>query len=312
MEQSGVERRLTVILAADVVGYSRLMAADEAGTHAHLKALRRELIDPRVAAHQGRIVKLMGDGALVEFASVVDAVQCAVEIQRAVAEREAGVADERRIRFRIGVNLGDVIIEDDDIYGDGVNVAARLEGLAEPGGIVISGTVFDHARNKAQAGFRFLGRQQIKNIPEPVRAYRVLLDPEAVGTVLDDEAPAAASRWRWPAVAAAAVAVIAVVSGLAGWVWQSNRPTSAVGLPNADELSIAVLPFRQPEWIGRARVFQRWDQRGHHHRPFQDLRPARDRPQLELQVQGPIGRPPAGRGRPWRPLCAGRERAQSR
>jgi adenylate cyclase len=232
-----------VILAADVVGYSRLMAADEAGTHAHLKALRRELIDPRVAAHQGRIVKLMGDGALVEFASVVDAVQCAVEIQRAVAEREAGVADERRIRFRIGVNLGDVIIEDDDIYGDGVNVAARLEGLAEPGGIVISGTVFDHARNKAQAGFRFLGRQQIKNIPEPVRAYRVLLDPEAVGTVLDDEAPAAASRWRWPAVAAAGVAVIAVVSGLAGWVWQSNRPTSAVGLPNADELSIAVLPF---------------------------------------------------------------------
>ena len=128
-------RRLAAILAADVVGYSRLMAADEAGTHARLKALRQELIEPAIAAHHGRIVKLMGDGALVEFASVVDAVQCAVEIQRGVAERNAGVPDDQRIEFRIGINLGDVIVEGDDIYGDGVNIAARLEGLAEPGGI---------------------------------------------------------------------------------------------------------------------------------------------------------------------------------
>jgi adenylate cyclase len=233
-------------LAADVVGYSRLMAADEAGTHARLKALRKQFIEPTISAHHGRTVKLMGDGALVEFASVVDAVQCAVEIQRAMAERETDVADDQRIRFRVGVNLGDVIIEDDDIYGDGVNIAARLEGLAEPGGIVISGTAFDHARNKAQAGFRFLGRQQVKNIPERVRAYQVLLDPAAVGTVIEDEVvPAAPARWRWPAMAAFAVAVIAMTAGLFGWRWLSGEPPSLanMGLPKSDELSIAVLPF---------------------------------------------------------------------
>jgi adenylate cyclase len=243
LEQAGVERRLAAILAADVVGYSRLMAADEAGTHARLKALRKQFIEPTIAAHHGRTVKLMGDGALVEFASVVDAVQCAVEIQRAMAERETDVAEDQRIRFRVGINLGDVIIEGDDIYGDGVNIAARLEGLAEPGGIVISGTAFDHARSKAQAGFRFLGRQQVKNIPEPVRAYQVLLDPKAVGTGIDDEAPAAPSRWRWPAVAAASVAVIAVMSGFGAWLWLSDKPTSVVGLSQADQRSIAVLPF---------------------------------------------------------------------
>jgi TolB-like protein/class 3 adenylate cyclase/Tfp pilus assembly protein PilF len=239
----GVERRLAAILAADVVGYSRLMAADEAGTHAHLKALRRELIDPAIAAHHGRTVKLMGDGALVEFASVVDAVQCAVAIQRAMAERERDVAEDHRIRFRVGINLGDVIIEGDDIYGDGVNIAARLEGLAEPGGIVISGTAFDHARSRAQAGFRFLGRQRVKNLPEPVRAYQVLLDPQAIGTEVADEAPAAPSRWRWPAMAAASVAVIAVMSGFGAWLWLSDTPASVVGLARADERSIAVLPF---------------------------------------------------------------------
>ena len=243
LEQAGVERRLAAILAADVVGYSRLMAADEAGTHARLKALRKRFIEPTIAAHHGRTVKLMGDGALVEFASVVDAVQCAVEIQRAMAERETDVADDRRIRFRVGVNLGDVIIEGDDIYGDGVNIAARLEGLAEPGGIVVSGTAFDHAKNKAQAGFRFLGRQQVKNMPEPVRAYQVLLDPEAVNTVIDDEGPSAPFRWRWPAMAAAAVAVIALASGGVGWLWQSGQAPSVVGLPQSDGLSIAVLPF---------------------------------------------------------------------
>src|SRR5262245_49769869 len=181
MIQEGVDRRLAAILAADVVGYSRLMAADEEGTLARLRALRAERIDPTVAKHHGRIVKLIGDGALVEFASVVDAVRCAVDIQRSMAEHETELPGDRRIRFRIGVNLGDVIIEGDDIYGDGVNVAARLEGLAEPGGIVISGTAFDHAK-KAEAGFRYIGRQAIKNIPEPVRAYQVLLDPAAAGS----------------------------------------------------------------------------------------------------------------------------------
>ena len=158
------------------------MAADEERTLARLKALRRDLIDPAIASHHGRIVKLIGDGALVEFASVVDAVRCAVAIQREVARRDLDLPEEQRLRFRIGVNLGDVIIEGDDIYGDGVNIAARLEGLAEPGGIVISGTAFDHLKHKIEAGFRFLGRQQVKNVPEPVRTYRVLLDPAAAGT----------------------------------------------------------------------------------------------------------------------------------
>ncbi len=138
-----MERKLTAILAADVVGYSRLMGDDEVGTLAALKAYRNDLIDPRVADHGGRIVKLMGDGALVEFPSIVEAVTCAVGIQRAISERNAGVADGRRIELRIGINVGDVIVDGDDIYGDGVNVAARLEALAKPGGICISRSVRD-------------------------------------------------------------------------------------------------------------------------------------------------------------------------
>lgn len=243
MEPAGVERRLVAILAADVVGYSRLMAEDETGTHSRLKALRKQFIEPRIAEHHGHTVKLMGDGALVEFASVVDAVQCAVVIQQGMAERVADMPEEQRIEFRIGVNLGDIIVEVDDIYGDGVNIAARLEGLAEPGGIVISGTAFDHAKNKAQAGFRYLGEQPIKNIPEPVRAYQVLLDPAAIGTIIDDEASTLRSPWRW----AAAAAVILMVSGVAAWQWHwlFDKPKSVAqeGLLQPNELSIAVLAF---------------------------------------------------------------------
>jgi TolB-like protein/Tfp pilus assembly protein PilF len=168
-----VQRRLAAILSADVVGYSRLMGEDEAGALARLKELRATLIDPAIAEHRGRTVKLMGDGALVEFSSAVDAVECAVSIQRDMAERTAGLPDSKRIIFRIGVNLGDVIIDGDDIYGDGVNVAARIEGLAEPGGICVSGTVFDQVKGKLDAGFEDLGPQLVKNIAEPVRTYRV-------------------------------------------------------------------------------------------------------------------------------------------
>ncbi len=151
-----MERRLTAILAADVVGYSRLMAADEAGTLAQLKTHRKELIEPKTAEHHGRVVKLMGDGTLMEFGSVVDAVHFAVDVQRTVAERNAGVPDDRRITYRIGINIGDIIVEDEDIYGDGVNVAARLEGLAEPGGICVSRTVFNHVQGKVDFGFEDL------------------------------------------------------------------------------------------------------------------------------------------------------------
>ena len=154
MARQGVERRLAAILSADVVGYSRLMGEDEAGTLAALKAPRKELFAPTVAEHHGRIVKLMGDGALVEFPSVVDAVECAVAVQRGMTERNAGVPKDKRIAFRIGVNLGDIIIEGSDIYGHGVNIAARLQELSAPGGITLSATAHEHAIAKVDIGFR--------------------------------------------------------------------------------------------------------------------------------------------------------------
>jgi len=166
-------RRLAAILAADVAGYSRLMGADEEGTLERLKALRRELIDPKIAEHHGRIVKTTGDGLLVEFASVVDAVRCAVTVQHAMPERNTGVAADTRIELRIGINLGDVIVEGDDLYGDGVNIAARIEALADAGGVFVSNTVHDHVRDRLPFVFEDLGEQQVKNIARPVRVYRV-------------------------------------------------------------------------------------------------------------------------------------------
>jgi adenylate cyclase len=166
-------RRLAAILAADVAGYSRLMGADEEGTHERLKAHLRELVDPKIEEHRGRIVKNTGDGFLAEFASVVDAVRCAVKMQRGMIDREPAVPDERRIRFRTGINLGDVIVEEHDIFGDGVNVAARLEALAEPGGICVSRVVRDQVRGKLDFTFEDMGEQQVKNIARPVRVYRV-------------------------------------------------------------------------------------------------------------------------------------------
>jgi len=168
-----VQRKLAAILAADVVGYSHLMEIDEADTLAGLKATREHLIDPKIAASNGRLVKLMGDGMLVEFASVVDAVRCAVEIQRSMDECNAELPIDKRLELRIGVNLGDVIVEGQDIYGDGVNIAARLEGLCAPGGVLISGTAFDQVERKLDHEFEFLGEQQVKNIDKPVRLYRV-------------------------------------------------------------------------------------------------------------------------------------------
>jgi adenylate cyclase len=171
----GMERRLSAILAADVVGYSRLMGANEVGTLTSLKSHRAELIDPTIAEHQGRIVKLTGDGMLIEFPSVVNAVECATEIQREMPVRNAGVMEDRRIEFRIGINLGDVIVDDDDIFGDGVNVAARLESVAKPGGIAVSQSVRDNVGNRLDLMFEDIGDQQLKNIEFPVRVYNVLL-----------------------------------------------------------------------------------------------------------------------------------------
>jgi adenylate cyclase len=167
-------RRLAAILAADVADYSRLMGADEEGTLERLKALRRELLDPKIAEHHGRIVKTTGDGLLVEFASVVDAVRCAVAVQREITGRNTGVAPDNRIEFRIGINMGDIVVEDGDIFGDGVNVAARLEALAEPGGICVSARVQEDAAGRLDLAFEDIGEQQLKNIARPVRVYRVV------------------------------------------------------------------------------------------------------------------------------------------
>jgi TolB-like protein/class 3 adenylate cyclase len=166
-------RRLAAILAADVAGYSRLMGVDEEGTHERLKALRYELFDPKIAEHKGRIVKTTGDGLLAEFPSVVDAVRCAVEVQQAMPERNRGTAADNRLELRIGINLGDVIVEPDDLYGDGVNIAARIEALADVGGVFVSNTVHDQVRDRLPFTFEDLGEQQVKNIARPVRVYRV-------------------------------------------------------------------------------------------------------------------------------------------
>jgi adenylate cyclase len=181
-----MERRLAAILAADVVGYSRLIRADEEGTIAALKALRADLIDPKIAQHHGRIVKLMGDGMLAEFPSVVDAVRAAVETQLAVAEHNSGLPEDKRIVFRVGINLGDVIIDGDDIHGDGVNIAARLEGLSDPGGICISGAVYDQVRDRIDLSLEDLGDREVKNIDRPVRVWRWL---PVRGVTAGDPAP---------------------------------------------------------------------------------------------------------------------------
>jgi class 3 adenylate cyclase/TolB-like protein/tetratricopeptide (TPR) repeat protein len=232
-----VERRLAAILAADVVGYSALMEQDEDRTLARLKALRKELVEPLIAESQGRVVKLMGDGVLVEFASIVDAVRCAVLIQQGTAEREAAVPADERIRFRIGINLGDVVREaDGDLYGDGVNVAARLEQLAEPGGVVVSGTAYDHLQGKLDLPLEFVGEQRIKNIERLVRAYRVRLDGTAIRFSLRR-----ARRVGRRVVAAALALFLLVAAAAGGWWWrQAGEPA---GPPLPDEPSIVVLPF---------------------------------------------------------------------
>ncbi len=246
MSEAGVERRLTTILAADVVGYSRLMAADEAGTLTSLKALHRELFEPKTAEHHGRVVKLMGDGTLMEFGSVVDAVRFSVDVQRTLAERNAGVPEDRRIVYRIGINIGDVIIEGEDIYGDGVNIAARLEGLADPGGICVARNVYNQVKGKVDTTFEDLGAQTVKNIPEPVQVFKVLLDSPATDKVAV-AAPATKRSLRWPVVAGG-LAVLLIVGGIALWLrpWEPREePASveAMAFPLPDKPSIAVLPF---------------------------------------------------------------------
>jgi TolB-like protein/class 3 adenylate cyclase/tetratricopeptide (TPR) repeat protein len=232
MARVRAERRLAAIMAADVVGYSRLVEADEASTLAAIRDLRCEVIDPLLGEHHGRIVKLMGDGAIAEFGSVVDAVACAVAVQRGVAARQAAVAPQRGIVFRIGINLGDVVVEGEDLLGDGVNVAARLEQLCEPGGVMLSGTAYDHLQGKLDLPLEFAGEQHLKNIDRPVRTYRVRLD----GVRAASSAPRA-RRYGWKLPVAAAILLALVLAGGAIWLLWPGEP-AFTGRP-----SIAVLPF---------------------------------------------------------------------
>jgi adenylate cyclase len=247
-------RRLAAILAADVAGYSRLMGADEEGTHERLKAHLSELIEPKIKEHRGRIVKNTGDGILAEFSSVVDAVRYAAEVQRAMADRNAETPEDERITFRVGINLGDVIAEPDDIYGDGVNVAARLEGLAEPGGICVSRVVRDQIRDKLPYPFEDKGEQSVKNIARSVRVYA--LRPEAIAELPATSMPAGAPRRRrsvpWAVIPAVLVALVLAV--VAWWGWSGTRSAStkpgmvaattmSITQPAAPRLSIIVLPF---------------------------------------------------------------------
>jgi TolB-like protein/class 3 adenylate cyclase len=232
-----MERKLAAILAADVAGYSRLMELDEAGTFERLKARRTELVEPVIAVHRGSIFKLMGDGLLAEFASVVDAVECAVDIQRGMAERNAGLPEDQRIDVRIGVNLGEVIVEGADRHGEGVNIAARLQQLADPGGICVSGKVANEVEKKLAFSFEPMGAQRVKNISEPIPVYRVKLD--GVRAPAKRQFPKSALP-DWARQVAAAMVLLAGLAA-AGWYGLTRSPTSH--MVGAHVPSIAVLPF---------------------------------------------------------------------
>ncbi len=249
-------RRLAAILSADVVGYSRLMGADESGTLAQLKALRKELIDPKIAEYDGRIFKTTGDGILIEFSSVIDAVQMAVEVQHDMGRRNEAVPEDHRIVYRVGINQGDIIVDGDDIHGDGVNVAARLEAMAEPGGICISHKVRDEIRDKLPYALEDLGEVEVKNIARPVRAFRVKLDEAGSAPALAPAAKPAAGKasptksrraWLVPAIAAAVVLIAAVGGGALWWQPWVTRVEAAnvsdMAFPLPDKPSIVVLPF---------------------------------------------------------------------
>jgi adenylate cyclase len=241
MATGDVKRKLTAIFSADVEGYSRLMGEDELATVETLTSYK-ETMGKLIRQHRGRVVDSTGDNLLAEFASVVDAVQCAVEVQQVLSAKNEALPEGRRMYFRIGINLGDVIEEEERIYGDGVNVAARMESLAEGGGISISGTAYDQLGKKLPLGYKYIGEQSVKNIEKPVRVYRVLPQAEAAGKVIGEKKPIS-RHWRW-----AAVALIVVVAALVIWNFYFRPPFEpaseermAFALP--DKPSIAVLPF---------------------------------------------------------------------
>jgi len=247
MAEEGFKRKLTAILSADVAGYSRLMAEDETATVKTI-ASYREIMSSLIKQHRGRVVDSPGDNMLAEFSSVVDAVQCAVAVQNEIQTRNADLPDNRKMEFRIGINLGDVIDEEDRIYGDGVNIAARLEAMADPGGICVSKTAFDQIETKLPLGYEYLGEQSVKNIPKPVGAYRVLMKPDAAGKVIGEKR--FLGRFSRRAALAAIIILFIAAGGLVSWniyLQQSKKvePASVENMayPLPDKPSIAVLPF---------------------------------------------------------------------
>ncbi|MEE8542413.1 MAG: adenylate/guanylate cyclase domain-containing protein, partial [Gammaproteobacteria bacterium] len=246
MAEDKVTRKLTTILAADVEGYTRLMRADEEAT---LKTLGeyRDVIDGLIARHEGRVFSTGGDSVLAEFGSVVEAVRCALSCQDEISNRNAELADDRKMMFRMGVNVGDVMVKDGDLFGDGVNVAARLEGLAEAGGVCISGSVFEQIKHKLSLDFKDMGEQEVKNIAEPVSTYRLVPGQNSVAPGATAAAKTSIKRrWRLPAMAAAAMVII-TAGGLTVWrPWEPGiEPASIENMvfPLPDKPSIAVLPF---------------------------------------------------------------------
>ena len=247
MAKEGFKRKLTAIFSADVAGYSRLMAEDETATVKTI-ASYREIMASLIKQHRGRVVDSPGDNILAEFSSVVDAVQCAVAVQNEIQTRNAELPDNRRMEFRIGINLGDVIDEKERIYGDGVNIAARLEALSDPGGICVSKTAFDQIETKLPLGYEYLGEQSVKNIPKPVGAYRVLMKPDAAGKVIGEKR--FLGRYSRRAAMAAIIILAIVAGGLVSWniyLQQSKKvePASVekMAFPLPDKPSIGVLPF---------------------------------------------------------------------
>ena len=249
MTTQGFKRKLTAILSADVKGYSRLMGEDEVATVRTLTAYR-EMMAALIQQHRGRVVDSPGDNLLAEFASVVDAVRCAVEIQEELKARNAELPENRKMEFRIGINLGDVIEEGDRIYGDGVNVAARIEGLAEGGGICISGTAFDQVENKLALGYKYLGEHSVKNIVKPIRLYRVLTEPGAVTTKVSREKRAGPRQWHRVALAVVAILILGAAAVAIWHFYLRPAPTpmevasvEKMAFPLPDKPSIAVMPF---------------------------------------------------------------------
>jgi TolB-like protein/class 3 adenylate cyclase len=245
MTQEGFKRKLTAILSADVIGYSRLMRDNEEATVRDLAA-HRVLLTKIIQQNHGRLVDSPGDNVLAEFASVVDAVNGAIKIQEEIMKSNTGITEDRRMEFRIGINLGDVIEEEERIYGDGVNITARVEGLAAAGGISISGTVYEHIKDKMSLGYHYLGEKNVKNIPEPVQVYRLLTEPEDAGKMIGEEKPKG-RKWRWAAFGA--LTFIIFVAGMLT-IWNQYLRTQIepasldkMAFPLPNKPSIAVLPF---------------------------------------------------------------------